>query len=301
METPARAILDAVDYHHIVEAAGIVAFGLVFYSYARRWLDALRLDRRWRPAVTGLAFGTLAVVLMISRIQVADGVFIDARAVPIALIALVEGGPAAFVAALPAAVYRIWLGGAGLGAGLVGIFGTAAAATLVAMSARRAGGTRLRHTLLLSGAVYAVTELSFLVLGARGLALFARVWLPFLVLTVAGIGGVGRLLTDIADAQAAEAARREAEALRAVTLLARAAAHEINNPLMIVTGGLALLTKHLPSDGEDAKWARRAREGAGRIKDIVARMNRITRIEAAPPQGLVPDMLDIRKSSEPER
>jgi signal transduction histidine kinase len=290
-----------VDYHHVIEAAGIVAFGLVFYSYARAWLDRLRLNRLWRAVATGIPFGGLAVVLMISRIQVSDGVSIDARSVPIALVALVEGGPAAFVAALPAAVYRVWLGGAGVGAGLVGIFGTAAVATLVAAWARRAGGVRLRHTLMLSGAVYVVTELSFLVLGARGLALFARVWLPFLILTVAGIGGVGRLLINIADAQAAEAARREAEALRAVTLLARAAAHEINNPLMVVTTGLTFVARHLPSDGEDAKWARRATEGAERIKDIVSRMNHITRIDAESGGGGVPDMLDIRKSSEPER
>ena len=288
-----------MDYHHVIEAAGVVAFGLVFYSYVRGWLD--RLSQFWRTAVTGLVFGGLAVVLMISRIHVGDGLFIDARAVPIALIALVEGGPAALVAALPAAAYRIWLGGAGLGAGLLGIGGIVAAATLVAAWARRTGGVRLRHTLMLSGGVYLVTELSFMVLGARGAALFARVWLPFMILTVAGIGGVGRLLTDIADAQKAEAARREAEALRAVTLLARAAAHEINNPLMIVTSGLAFLTRHLPSDGEHTKWAQRAREGAGRITDIVARMNQITRIEAMPSQGKLPHMLDIRKSSEPER
>jgi len=240
-------------------------------------------------------------VLMISRIQVSDGVWIDARSVPIALIALVEGGPAAFVAALPAAAYRVWLGGAGLGAGLVGIFGTAAVATLVAAWARRAGGVRLRHTLILSGAVFAVTALSFLVLGARGLALFSRVWLPFLILMVAGIGVVGRLLSDIADAQAAEAARREMEALRAVTLLARAAAHEINNPLMAVTTSLTFVARDLPSDGEGANWLRRATEGAERIKDIVSRMSHITRIDAEPGEGGVPDMLDIRNSSEPER
>ncbi len=290
-----------MDYHHVIEAAGVVAFGLVFYSYARPRLDRLRLNRLGRAAVTGLVFGGLAVVLMISRIQVSDGVFIDARSLPIALIALVEGGPAALAAALPAAVYRVWLGGAGLGAGLVGIFGTAAVGTLVAAWARRTGGVRLRHTLMLSAAVYAVTALSFLVLGARGLALFAPVWLPLLVLAVAGIGGVGRLLTDIAEAQTAEAARREAAALRAVTLLARAAAHEINNPLTVVMGGLGFLARHLSSDGEDAKWVQRAQQGAGRIKDIVSRMNQITRIEAGPSQGSVPDMLDIRKSSEPER
>jgi hypothetical protein len=65
-----------VDYHHAIEAAGIVAFGLVFYSYARAWLDRLHLNRVWRAAVTGLAFGGLAVVLMISRIQISEGVAI---------------------------------------------------------------------------------------------------------------------------------------------------------------------------------------------------------------------------------
>ncbi|MBI4255206.1 MAG: hypothetical protein HY616_09055 [Candidatus Rokubacteria bacterium] len=288
-----------MDYHHVIEAAGAVALGLVFYSYARRWLEPLRLNGLWRAAATGLVFGGLAVGLMIARIQVGEGVFIDARAVPIALIALVEGGWAGLVAALVAAAYRLWLGGAGAGAGLVGIFATAAAAALAGAWARREGGARLRHTLALGAAVYAITAVSFVMLGARGLGLFATVWLPFLILTVVGIGGGGRLLTDIADAQATESARREAAALRAVTLLARAAAHEINNPLMIVTGGLALLGKHLPLGSEDAKWAEHAREGAGRIKDIVARMNQITQVEPVPPQGLLPDMLDIEKSSEP--
>lgn len=250
--------------------------------------------------LTGLAFGGLAVVLMISRIHVGDGQAIDARLVPIALIALVEGGPAGLAAAVPAAAYRLWLGGTGSAAGLLGIFGTALVATLVAAWARRGGGgARLRHTLVLSGGVYAVTALSFFVLGARGVELFAQLWLPFLILTVVGIGAGGRLLADIADAQAAEAARREAEALRAVTLLARTAAHEINNPLMVVTGSLSLLARQLPPDGSDAKRVQRAQEGAERIKEIVARMNQITRVEAEPTRGTVPDMLDIRKSSEP--
>ena len=35
-----------MDFHHVVEAAGIVALGLVFYSYARRWLESTgRIDR----------------------------------------------------------------------------------------------------------------------------------------------------------------------------------------------------------------------------------------------------------------
>jgi len=288
-----------VDFHHVIEAAGIVAVGLVFYSYARGWLE--RLPAWARAVVTGLVFGGLAVVLMISRIILGEGLAIDARLVPIALIALVEGGRASLVAALPAALYRIYLGGDGREAGLLGIFGTVVVATLVARWARRDGGARLRHTLALSGAVYGVTALSFAVLGARGIELFAQVWLPFLILTLLGIGGVGRLFTEIERARAAEAARRETETLRAVNLLARGAAHEINNPLMVVSGNLDLLARQVAAGGDEAKRVERAQAGLERIKDIVARMNRITRIEAdATHGGEVPPMLDIRKSSQPE-
>jgi nitrogen-specific signal transduction histidine kinase len=87
--------------------------------------------------------------------------------------------------------------------------------------------------------------------------------------------------------------------LRAVTSLARGAAHEINNPLMIVTGGLAILAKRLPPGSEEAQWAERAQGGAERIRDIVARMNEITQVRESPEQGLLPPMLDIKKSSEP--
>src|SRR5260370_19251987 len=86
----------AMDCHHVVEAAGAVALALVFYSYAWRWFDAAESPRRarWRPVVNGVAFGMLAVFLMMSRIQVGEGHWGDAPAVPLALITLVEGTPA---------------------------------------------------------------------------------------------------------------------------------------------------------------------------------------------------------------
>jgi hypothetical protein len=102
------------DCHHVTEAAGIVFLGLVFYSYTGRWLASTRrIDRRLRPLLNGLAFGLLTVALMISRIEVSPSIFVDARAVPIALVTLVEGGWAGLVAALVAAAYRLWLGGSG--------------------------------------------------------------------------------------------------------------------------------------------------------------------------------------------
>ena len=145
--------------------------------------------------------------------------------------------------------------------------------------------------------MFVVTFASFLVLGARGIEMFARDWLPLLLVSVVGIGGFARLFTDVANAQAAEAARRESAELRAITLLARAAAHEINNALMVVSGGLAILARRLPAQSEDAQWAERAREGANKVKDIVTRMNTITQIEEVPGRGLLAPMLDIRRSS----
>jgi signal transduction histidine kinase len=292
----------SVDFHHVVEAVGIVVLGLVFYSYARRWLGSTertphRLRAPLRILVNGSAFGLVAIALMISRIEVSQGMFVDARTVPIALVTLVEGGWAGLVAALVASAYRVWLGGSGAPAGVLALLATAGAGALAVAWARREGGVRARHAFALGGAVYVITFASFALVGARGFDLFARSWLPLLVINIAGIGGFTRLFTDVANAGVAEAARREAAELRAINLLARAAAHEINNALMIVAGGLAILGRRLPPDSEDGQWAARARDGIDTVKEIIIRMNAITQIEEVPAQGFLPPMLDIRRSS----
>ena len=78
--------------------------------------------------------------------------------------------------------------------------------------------------------------------------------------------------------------------------LARAAAHEINNPLTAVLGGLALASRSLPPGSEEAKWMASAKEGAEQIRDIVKHMNHITQLAEVPSAGPLPPMLDIRKS-----
>jgi signal transduction histidine kinase len=290
-----------MDYHHVVEAAGAVALALVFYSYTWRWFDASESPRRarWRPVVNGVAFGLLSVFMMMSRIQVGDDRWVDARAVPLGLITLMEGWPAGAIAGGIAIARRYWLGGGGVVAGTLGIVAVVAAAAVVRVWAKRDGGVGFRHSIALALAVYVITWAAFLTLGQRGAALFTPVWLPVLVLDLVGIGLVARLFGDVVAGRAAEAARRDAAQLRAVTLLARAAAHEINNPLTVVLGGLGLVARKAPPDSEEAKWIERAREGGERIRDIVARMNRITQIEEAPQIGALPAILDLKKSSDP--
>jgi signal transduction histidine kinase len=287
-----------MDYHHVVEAAGVVSLGLIVYSYLVRWFEASPPAlRRWRPAGTGLAFGAVAIVLMISRIHVGDDQFVDARAIPIALVALVEGGPAGVLAAAMAAGYRVWLGGSGAVAGVLGIAATATAATVVRAWAQRDGGVGLRHSLVLSLVVWLLSGASFLLLGRPGVQMLEPVWLPLLYLNVVGIGLVARLFAAVVAAQAAEAARRDAAQLRAVNALAHAAAHEINNPLMAVIGGLSLVSRSIPADSDQARWLDSARDGAEQIRDIVTRMNHITTLEEVHKQGALPPMLDIRASS----
>src|SRR2546422_143814 len=75
---------------------------------------------------------------------------------------------------------------------------------------------------------------------------------------------------------------------------------EINNPLTVVVGSLELLSRHLGSDHQERRWLDRANAAAQRIRDIVARMTRITRIERTDARPGLPPMLDIHKSSDVE-
>ena len=290
-----------MNYHHVVEATGVVAVGLVFYSYTWKWFDPAESPRlgRWRPVINGVAFGLLAVLLMMSRIEVGDGRWIDARAVPLALIALMDGASAGAIAGGIAIARRLFIGGPGALPGAFGIIAVVVVAAGVRLWAKREGGVGFRHSIVLAAAVYVVTWTTFLVLGPRGAAMIGSVWFEVLVLNLVGIGLVARLFGDVVAGHAAETARREAAQLRAVTLLARAAAHEINNPLTVVIGGLGLVARKVPPESEEAKWIERSREGSERIRDIVARMNRITQVEEAPQTGALPPILDIKKSSGP--
>ena len=83
--------------------------------------------------------------------------------------------------------------------------------------------------------------------------------------------------------------------LRSVASLAVAAAHEINNPLTVVSGELQLLAREA-----GARWRARIAsmlEALERIREVVARMNQITRLEPAERQQHLPEMLDLGKSS----
>ncbi len=102
------------------------------------------------------------------------------------------------------------------------------------------------------------------------------------------------ILEDITHQRRAEEAERRAESLRAVAQLANAAAHEINNPLAVITGRLELLRRHLPAPEQQARIDQ-ALVAAKRIAEIIAHMGQITRLETQRGTEVSP-MLDLRRS-----
>jgi len=84
---------------------------------------------------------------------------------------------------------------------------------------------------------------------------------------------------DIGDRSRAEAAEREATALRTVTQLANAASHEINNPLSVIMGNLVLLTDAAGADAPMGARLAKIKDAVARIRDVVARLSHITHLE----------------------
>jgi PAS domain S-box-containing protein len=196
-----------IDLHHLTEAAGVLAFGVLFYSATVRLFG----DRRplLRAMLNGAFFGVLALGLALARIQVGPDVYFDARNAPIALIALFEGWPAGLVATVPVIVYRVAvLKGAGTLAGVVSVLAAAAAGGLVHWWALRHGRVRTAHAFALGGATFVVTFLGYAMLGEAGLARFARTWPHFLVAYVGGIGLLAQLFQNVVERERLFAAER---------------------------------------------------------------------------------------------
>ncbi len=104
---------------------------------------------------------------------------------------------------------------------------------------------------------------------------------------------------DMTEREAAEAARREVAVLRAITLLAGAVAHEINNPLAVIVGQLEMLAADLSKDAKAARRLEQALAAGNEIKDIVVRMTQVTRVASTSLHSQLPPILDIRRSSDP--
>jgi len=191
-----------MNVHDILEAIGLLVIGLLFYSYVRGLFQGQpHSKRRWQPVVLGLGFGVLSVILMRAGIQLDNGVFIDARNAPIALIGLFEGWTAVVIAAAITAVSRLWIGGAGAWAGVVSVVLVAVSAGLVHGWARRDGGVAPKHALSLAALAALALLPALAMLGARGFELFTRLWAGYATLIMLSVGLMARLFHDVREQQ----------------------------------------------------------------------------------------------------
>lgn len=94
--------------------------------------------------------------------------------------------------------------------------------------------------------------------------------------------------------------RRRVDALEAVTRLARAAAHELNNPLAVVLGQAQLMRADLGDRPQIVDRLQRIQEAAIRLARVVRQMSLIVRLEANTMSPDLPSMLDLKRSSEPD-
>jgi PAS domain S-box-containing protein len=129
----------------------------------------------------------------------------------------------------------------------------------------------------------------------------SRYWVQAAATVVAWEGSPATLVSfvDISAQRQREAAEREAESLRAVTRLANAAAHEINNPLTVVGGNVHLLAARIGDRPDLQRYVERALRGVQSIADMINHMTRITRLTplAHLDTAGVP-ILDLRGSSQ---
>jgi signal transduction histidine kinase len=80
--------------------------------------------------------------------------------------------------------------------------------------------------------------------------------------------------------------------------LANAAAHEINNPLTLILGRLAMLLEDPTLRPEARERITQIHAAAERIREIVVDMNHLTHVQLFEHAGRgLPEMLDIRKSA----
>jgi nitrogen-specific signal transduction histidine kinase len=109
-------------------------------------------------------------------------------------------------------------------------------------------------------------------------------------------------VTDITERKRSETELRDTQALRSVSSLGRAAAHEINNALTPLVGHLQLLDRQMAEVPGARRRLAAAMKAAERIHETVARMARITRVELANGLGDLHEMLDLARSAgDPEQ
>jgi signal transduction histidine kinase len=287
----------------IQNIALLIALSIIHQWIVRRWRD-------WtigRQVASGLLFGAIAVIGMMTPFRAAAGIQYDGRSIIIA-VAGVFGGPlVAVVAGVIAAAYRIWLGGAGTLTGVSVIVESAALGIAYSyMRKRTPKADRWPPLYALALTVHALMlALQFTLLGDVGPSIVRTIWFPVLVLYPIGMLLVCRLMLDQEQRVEDEAALGELneslerkveartdelrsaneqlqEASKAKSQFLRGMSHELRTPLNSVIGFSDLLNRGAVGEinDEQAKQLEMINRSGRRLLSIINDVLDLSRIEA---------------------
>lgn len=198
-------------------AALLLALCFLHGANLRLW----RRQPRVGKAFSGLLFGGICIVGMLSPLTIAPGVIIDARSVVLCMAGLFGGTTVALVAGAMAAGWRLWLGGAGAFIGVLTIT-TCVAAGLAYRYARHRWhlGVGIWPLLVFGVLLHLAVVGLFQGLPAEVAArINDTVAVPYLMIFPVATALLGVLLRDVEQRQATDfALAGSAARLRAITL-----------------------------------------------------------------------------------
>ncbi len=297
------------------QGRGVVILGILQNIALLIMLSALLqlIIRRWttdsvaRQLFTGLLYGGITIIGMITPFTIVPGIFFDGRSIILAVAGLFGGPLTVAVAALMALGYRLYLGGSGVVMGVSVIIESAVLGALFHELRRRRLPVMRYHYLWLFGLlVHAIMlALTLTLPHETGPSIARQIALPVLVLYPIGFVLVSRLLLDqeqrrldeIAlrrlneslEVQVAERTRaleavnqRLASESEAKTRFLRSMSHELRTPLNSIIGFSDILGKGMAGElNEEQQRQIEMVGGAG--KHLLALINDIldlSRIEA---------------------
>ncbi|EJE48702.1 PAS domain S-box/diguanylate cyclase (GGDEF) domain-containing protein [Acidovorax sp. CF316] len=197
-------------------AALLLALCFLHGANIRLW----RRHPRVGKAFSGLLFGGICIVGMLSPLTISPGVIIDARSVVLCMAGLFGGTTVALIAGALSAAWRMWLGGAGALVGVLSI-ATCVAAGLAYRHARQRWqlGVGIWPLLVFGVLLHLAVVGLFQALPAEVAArINDTVAVPYLMIFPVATAMLGLLLRDVEQRQATDFALvGSAARLRAIT------------------------------------------------------------------------------------
>lgn len=178
----------------LLNIALLVALSVVHQWVLGRWRERTFIH----DALSGVLFGAIAVVGMMTPFRAAEGIQYDGRSIIVAVASMFGGPVVGAITGTIAAIYRVSLGGAGATAG-VAVIAESAALGIAYFYARRRWRVTNRWFALwgLAFAVHAVMlAIQWLLLPGDSGAIVLQIWAPVLVLYPVGMMLVCRLMLD---------------------------------------------------------------------------------------------------------